>query len=171
MGITTSKYTRISSLVAMSFCTGIMAFSSAHAATDRKILSSAFCQGTTNAGRPLLRYNGSSLRASGADVTVVCPILRDNTSGGLLEFRVTFKKSSRSDSRRADVQFFSCNGDFGGGCESRTKRTTSSNHEFTSAAPTRSELASLPHGDKHYYYLRTVLPDGWSIVFIRYTEE
>ena len=165
------RCTWISSVVAVSFCVGMAASSSAHAATDRKIMSSAFCQGMTDAGRALLQYNGSSLRAGSSDVTVVCPILRDNTVGGLREFRITFKKSSASDRRQATVQFFSCNGDFGGGCRSKPKTTTSSNTDFTSAAPTRSELESLPHGDKHYYYFRTVLPSGWSIVFIRYTEE
>jgi hypothetical protein len=63
------------------FAAIICAFSINVQADDGKIISSAICQAMTPNGAEHLRHLGLSLQAVEADVTVLCPIVRDSMGG------------------------------------------------------------------------------------------
>lgn len=134
-------------------------------AGDRKHATSTICQGMTKAGRDLLKYNGSSLEAVGADVTVMCPIIRDNTVGKMRFIEVRFKRKN-GDSSEVKGKVISCNSAFGG-CESRSASTSSIN-VFTS---TNIDTRNLPHSIDHYFSYEAILPDGWKIVSVEWDED
>lgn len=134
-------------------------------AGDRKHATSTICQGMSKEGRDALRYNGSSLEAVGKDVTVMCPIIRDNTTGRMRYVSVRFlRKTGDYTAVRGTV--LSCNAAYGG-CVSKSSDSSSTN-TFTS---TYIDTRNMPHTKNHYFSYKTVLPEGWKIVSVMWDED
>jgi len=135
---------------------------------DRKIISSAICQAMTPAGAAQLRHNGSSLEALEVDVTVICPIIKDN-HGPLQSVEVRHKRPENNQSPFASTvsgQVFSCSSN--GGCSVTSENSTSSGGSLF-----RSIIfnpLNLPGGNDRYYYYKSVLPKKWKIVAFIFTQ-
>jgi hypothetical protein len=65
--------------------------SPAFASTDRKAVSGITCTAENDADRGKLRYLARGLAAT-ADVTVICPLLRDSTLSRLKSLQVNFQR-------------------------------------------------------------------------------
>lgn len=144
----------------LQFSTAVQAF----AGTDEKIASSAVCEGMSEAGRKLLQFDGSSLLATTADVTVICPIVRDKITGKLSFVNLRLLRPE-GDNSRVSGKIFSCDMAFGG-CFSQTSSTDTSG-QFSSIAMHTPNLRSGPN---QYYYFRLVLLKNWKIVGLQWKE-
>lgn len=138
------------------------------AATDKKIASSTVCQGVSPEDRANLKYNGSSLEAVGASVSVVCAIIRDSSMSKMNFISVRFKRKD-GDTQKLTGVVHSCDSAHGG-CEKADAQTGTGNlgNAFTS---THVETAHLPHSENDYFTYRVTLPAGWKLVNIVYQEE
>jgi hypothetical protein len=159
------SFQSISACLALSLA-ALVALPSPAVAADNKIVSSAICQAMSPAGAQHLQHNGSSLEAVGSDVTVVCPILRDNLSGDMLWVDVRHYRPGGSGGGQVSGSVYSCGSTFGG-C-SVASQSTAGNNAYTSVFITTS---GLPSGDDRYFYYRSVLPEGWKIVSMEYKEQ
>ena len=135
------------------------------AATDKKIVSSTVCQGVTSQDRAKLQYNGSSLEAVGASVSVVCAILRDSSMSKMTFISVRFKRKD-GDPQKLTGVVHSC--DAGSGGCAKADASTGTDNQFTS---TIVDTRKLPHTEDHYFTYRVTLPAGWKLVNIEYQEE
>jgi hypothetical protein len=152
-------------LTAVGIAVASLFFSPAHA-DDGKIVSSAICQAMTPTGADYLIHNGSSLEATGSDVTVICPIVRDSIGGKMKHVEVRHLRPSGAAGQVVTGKVVSCDITYGG-CSELSGQSSASN-QFTSVAITTT---SLPHGGDRVFYYRSILPEGWKIISLEYIEE
>ena len=112
------------------FAAIICAFSINVQADDGKIISSAICQAMTPNGAEHLRHLGSSLQAVGADVTVICPIVRDSMGGRMKWVDVRHRRPSGAGGEQV-CRVYSCDATYGG-CYNRAQSYTDTSNTFTS---------------------------------------
>lgn len=134
-------------------------------AADEKITSSAICQAMTPTGAQHLTHLGSSLQAVGTDVTVICPIVRDNLNGKMQSIEVRHLRPGHP-SGQVTGSVYSCDSVFGG-C-SQISQSTAGSNEYTSIF---INTTTLPSSNRHYFYYRSVLPQNWKIVSIKQRED
>jgi hypothetical protein len=148
------------------FAAIICAFSINVQADNGKIISSAICQAMTPNGAEHLRHLGSSLQAVGADVTVICPIVRDSMGGRMKWVDVRHRRPSGAGGEQVSGRVYSCDATYGG-CYNTAQSYTDTSNTFTSVF---LDTGSLPFNSDHYFYYRSVLPENWKIVAIEYLE-
>jgi hypothetical protein len=142
------------------FAAIICAFSINVQADNGKIISSAICQAMTPNGAEHLRHLGSSLQAVGADVTVICPIVRDSMGGRMKWVDVRHRRPSGAGGEQVSGRVYSCDATYGG-CYNTAQSYTDTSNTFTSVF---LDTGSLPFNSDHYFYYRSVLPENWKIV-------
>lgn len=113
------------------FAAIICAFSINVQADDGKIISSAICQAMTPNGAEHLRHLGSSLQAVGADVTVICPIVRDSMGGRMKWVDVRHRRPSGAGGEQVSGRVYSCDATYGG-CYNTAQSYTDTSNTFTS---------------------------------------
>jgi hypothetical protein len=145
---------------------GSMSGATSALAADEKVISSAICQAMTPLGSQHLQHNGSSVQAVGVDVTVVCPIVRDNLDGRLQWVDVRHLRPDDGAGQKVSGKVFSCNA-ASGGCSEKAAESSASN-VFTSV---HVDTHTMPKGKDQYFYYRMVLPKDWKIVSIKYRED
>ncbi len=136
-------------------------------AADGKMISSAICQAMSPAGAEHLMHRGSSLQAVGSDVTVICPIVKDSIGGKLLWVDIRHLRPNGAGGQTVTGRVYSCNSTHGG-CWQSGLGTSSSSNQYTSVFLSTD---NLPHSSDHYFYYRTVLPEGWKIIAVEYKEQ
>lgn len=137
------------------------------AAADEKMAASAMCHASTPNGAKYLVHNGSSLEATDADVTIVCPILRDNLSGALQWVDVRHLRPNGGAGQQVSGRVYSCDSTYGG-CWQTDEASSDNGNTYTSVF---ADTSGLPAGASHYFYYRSVLPKGWKLISIRYRED
>jgi len=141
------------------------AVGAAHAQDDGKMLPSTVCKAVYPGGNDHLQHNGSSLQAIGADVSVVCPIVRDSIGGAMKWVDVRYLRPN-GDSTKVSGRVYSCDATYGG-CNQSALSQSSASNQFTSV---HIDSAGMPHNGDRYFYYRGVLPEGWKIVAVEYLE-
>jgi hypothetical protein len=147
----------------------------AHAATDRKILHGTICQPENPADAAQLRYTGRGLHALGADVQLVCPIVRDSTLSGLTFLQVRFQRGFGNEvvdfpGRKFRIEFLSCSDkDIGNACRSSGLHASDDGNNPTSAPITTFD--GIPMDEDRAFSVKTTLPKGTVLKSITYVEK